>query len=228
MHAGEARHPSTTSNQTSLTGLDSAMSACLEIISVASTSRFTPPADQQENDDYLVRSYSAKLALLVHALTDDTSTLATDTQSNKAALAFGLYDQLVRLPALIHRGIPVFSDELYKQFSVQPQELAKHIRVADSSDTPSLKSIPIVTENTGRQSLLSHAVLRAYEAAKDATEDTDTQKKYRHGTTIPLWRLLVLRQQQLGLWQRKQPDLLREKMTLTPIAKLYSAWKNKR
>lgn len=225
LHQGEARHPSTTANQPQLTGLDAALNASLDIVSVASTQRFTPTATEEESDAHLVRSYGAKLALLCHALSDDVQTLATDQQSEKAALAFGLHDQLVRLPSLIHRGMPVFSDELYKQFSTQPQELAKHIRVADS---PALNNIPIVTESTGRRELISHAIERAQKAFEEAVNDTPTQQRYRHDTLIPIWRLLVLRKKQLDLWQARKPDLLRETMTLTPIAKLYNAWKNKR
>lgn len=236
---GSARHPATRLNQEPLAGLASATMACLDIVSVASTQRFTPAQTTQASESELVRSFSARLALLSHALSGDEAHLDTSVHSPLAALAFARYDQLVRLPMLIHRGLPVFSDELYKQFDIRPSDLSEHIRVAasaaqdDSASSkapaaPTLKSIPIVTEKPGRQRLLAHAIECNHAALSQALQDTQTVQLYRTAPLLPLWRLLVLRKHQLDLWKKNQPDLLRERTTLTPLSKFYRAWQNRR
>lgn len=236
---GTARHPATQQNQQALTGLDAAQSACLEIVSVASTQRFTPPSTSAESDAALIRSFLARLALLSHALSSDQNDLDVATHSANAALAFAHHDQLARLPMLIHRGLPVFSDELYQTFDIRPVDLAEHIRVASSTSdktttsasqfsTSNLKSIPIVTEKPGRAGLIAHAIERNHTTFAQAMNDSTTRQRYRKPPLLPLWRLLALRNAQLELWTKHPPDLLRERTTLTPIAKLWCAWRNKR
>ena len=246
LHDGHARHPATQQNQADLQGLDMAQLACLEIISVASTQRFTAAGTRATGEAELIRSFKARLSLLAHALSESESDLDTGTHLDGVALAFGLYDQLARLPALLHRGLPVFSDELYKQFQIQPQTLAEHIRVAESAQSDNtgsthapgtttsttLKNIPIVsdksaTETSGRQQLLAHAIDHCHDALSSATNDAQSAERYRSNAILPLWRLLVLRKYQLDLWQKQQPDLLRERTTLTPLVKLFRAWQHR-
>ena len=251
LHDGTARHPATQQNQVDLQGLDGAQLACLEIVSVASTQRFTAADTHATAEAELIRSFKARLSLLAHALSESVSDLDSDTHLDGVALAFGLYDQLARLPALIHRGLPVFSDELYQQFQIRPQTLAEHIRVAESAQSdsqpdktsvtlaqkatasPTLKSIPIVTdksgsEKSGRQQLLAHAIDHCHDALTSAMNDAKCAQRYRSDATLPLWRLLVLRKYQLDLWQKQQPDLLRERTTLTPLVKLFRAWQHRK
>ncbi|MDC0434090.1 hypothetical protein OAM69_00415 [bacterium] len=256
LHDGIARHPATRQSQVDLQGLDGAQLACLEIVSVASTQRFTAADTHATAEAELIRSFKARLSLLAHALSESVSDLDSDTHLHGVALAFGLYDQLARLPALIHRGLPVFSDELYQQFQIRPQTLAEHIRVAESAQSdnqpdiasvtpaqkatisPTLKSIPIVTdksaseksgsENRGRQQLLAHAINHCHDALTSAMNDAQCVQRYRSDAMLPLWRLLVLRKYQLDLWQKQQPDLLRERTTLTPLVKLYRAWQHRK
>ena len=254
LHDGCARHPATQQNQADLQGLDGAQMACLEIVSVASTQRFTAADTRATAEAELIRSFKARLSLLAHALSVSVADLDTGTHLENVALGFGLYDQLARLPALIHRGLPVFSNELYQQFQIRPQTLAEHIRVAESaqsdnqsdnqSDTasltpasgvaapPRLKSIPIISEKSaneksGRQQLLANAIDHCHDALASAVNDAQCTQRYRIDAMLPLWRLLVLRKYQLGLWQKQQPDLLRERTTLTPLVKLFRAWQHR-
>jgi len=237
---GVARHPATQQNQAALAGLESAKALCLDVVSVASTQRFTPPATTSESDEALTRSFLARLALLAHSLSGDENDLDASRHMASAALAFAQYDQLARLPMLIHRGLPVFSDELYQRFDIRPADLAEHIRVASAStveptntETPlttgvSLKNIPVVIEKPGRKQLIEHAIERNHATFTQSINDPETQQRYRKSPLLPLWRLLVLRHAQLELWARQPPDLLRERTTLTPLAKLWRAWRNKR
>lgn len=238
---GNARHPATQQNQEHLRGLLMAQSACLEIVSAAATQRFTPAATTVENDTNIIKSYRARLALLAHALSGAEQDLDVSTHTDKAALGFGQYEQLVRLPNLIHRGLPVFSDELYKQFEIRPIDLAELIRIDASagqieesesnSQAPASstqKSIPINVDKPGRRQLLAHVIACNKTTLDDAVFDQQTIKRYRTSPLLPIWRLLVLRKHQLDLWDKRQPNLLRERTTLTPMTKLFRAWQNKR
>jgi hypothetical protein len=246
LHDGTARHPSTQLNQRALENLVAAQSACLDIVSVASSQRFTPPQTIESAQTDLERSFKARLALLTHALSNDTADLDCTTHPSTAALAFALYEQLQRLPALIHRGLPVFSDELYKRFNIRPHDLAEHIRVSDAIDASStpddikstasgvlkksntLNNIPVVSDKPGRAELLRHAISHCQSTFVTAINNSDCKQRYRRGSALPIWRLLVLRKHQLDLWHKHQPDLLRERSTLTPLMKFFRAWQHRR
>lgn len=241
LNDGCARHPALQQCQENLKNQERAQAACLDIVSAVSTERFTPFKTNEACDSSLILSFRARLALLAHALSDNPADLETSTHPELAALAFARHEQLVRLPNRIHRGIPVFSDELYQQFAIRPNDLAEHIRIADSAEhssdsalppqTPKvsrLESIPVVTEKPGRNQLLSYVVERNQADLQDAVNDVAVKQRYRHPPLLPIWRLLVLRKYQLDLWNKRQPDLLRERLTLTPISKLFRAWQNRR
>lgn len=246
LHDGTARHPATQLNQQALANLAPAQAACLEVVSVASTQRFTPPQTIELAQAALVRSFKAKLALLTHALSDEVADLDSAAHPASAALAFALHDQLIRLPTLIHRGLPVFSDELYKRYNIRPHDLAEHIRVADDDNNAttsdkvasttepgirksgSLNNIPIVMEKPGRKELLGHAMSSCRSAFEAAIADADCKQHYRSKPALPIWRLLMLRKYQLELWHKQRPDLLRERTTLTPLVKFFRAWQHRR
>ena len=237
---GEARHPATKACQNSLslaatgatqTGTNPTLIACLAVLSSVSDVRFTPPASIEDRDRQLVKNYSARLALLSHALSKDINDL--DIESHPAIAAEGLakHEQLLKLPALLHRGHAVFSDDNYKSHGITPSDLAKDIRVAESTE-PSTNEpsmiIPIVEEKPGKQSLVKAAIEDTHATLLKATLHPEVSKRYRHASLLPLWRLIVLRRKQLELWERKQPNLLREHMTLTPLTKFFHAWRNRR
>lgn len=241
VHQGQARHPATQACQEHLTTLDGAMAACLEIISVASTQRFTPAETTEANEAELIRSYRARLALLAHALSDDPADLTLDTHPDIAALALAQHEQLLRLPSLIHRGLPVFSNELYQQFDTRPHDLAEHIRVSIATDAnedslssnkpqppAKLNAIPVVLDKPGRQALLAFVIAQNHSTLTEAVDSEAAIARYRHSPLLPLWRLIVLRKYQLELWKKNQPDLLRERTTLTPLSKLFRAWQHRR
>ncbi len=243
---GSARHPATQQNQEHLLGLEKAQTACLDIVSVAATQRFTPASTNEENDANIVKSYRARLALLAHALSNVENDLEADSHTHLAALGFGQYEQLVRLPNLIHRGLPVFSDELYKQFGIRPNDLAELIRIdasashnsaaSDETSAPAaqpaagsrLAGITVSVDKPGRRQLLAYVIASNQSTLGKAVSDKLTTQRYRTQPLLPIWRLLVLRKHQLDLWSKHQPNLLRERTTLTPLAKLFRAWQNRR
>ena len=229
MLTGASRHPAAQACQGSLPG--PALPACLGILSASSTTRFTPPSTTAEADALLVQDQVARLALLAHALSDDVAELDLGSHPHNVARALGRHEQLSRLPYLVHRGQAVFSDETYRQFGLQPADLAARVRVAEDARQPegsTLGSIPVVVEKPDRQELLCDRVAAATAEARQALADPLVSRRYRQAPLLPLWRLLVLREKQLSLWQEKQPDLLRERLVLTPLTKFYWAWRHRR
>lgn len=255
MSEGNARHPATQACQDSLALSDfparatdqkpydnqtmlsahPALNACLNIVSAASTMRFTPPDSEKQANVLLEQDYLARMALLAHALSERVEDLDMQTHSACTARALGKFDQLSRLPHLIHRGHAVFSDALYRQHSVSAADLAAKIRITQDSDSTldthansGLNSIPVVVDKPGTQQLLNAAIATTHQDFKDALQDAQTTSRYRRPPLLPLWRLIVLREKQLALWQRNPPDLLRERTTLTPLSKMLHAWRNRR
>ncbi len=276
MVEGTARHPAVQACQSSLLVTDTppwatlqtseagvasvtdnpALNACLNIVSAASSIRFTPPATDADANTLLEQSYLARLALLAHALSGNVDDLNLQRHSRFAARALGKHEQLSRLPQLIHRGQAVFSDALYKKHAIRPSDLAERIRIAnettsetaselanetDSASQPHgsgnnnaaplaasrLGAIPVSIDKPGRQALLNAAIADTHADFRQALEDGETQPRYRQAPLQPLWRLIALRERQLAMWQRNSPDLLRERSTLTPLKKLFHAWRNR-
>jgi hypothetical protein len=188
----------------------------------------------QDRDEQLIKNFTARLALLSHALSDDIDDLDMTTHAPLAAEGLAKHEQLMRLPALLHRGHAVFSDESYKTHKITPSDLAADVRVASATETDnekapvSLAGIPIVEDKPGKRSLIRTAIEDTHATLVKASIHNDVVQRYRHESLLPLWRMIILRRKQLALWEKKQPDLLREHMTLTPVSKLFHAWRNRR
>lgn len=248
MFDGQARHPATQACQINLTRTpaltaesESAvndhapmLSACLDILSSVSTSRFTPPKDDTEADARLTRNHVAQLALLSHALSEHDDDLHQDSHSDIAALALAKHGQLSKLPYLLHRGHPVFSDEMYQRHKTKPADLAQHVRVAQPADAADqtgsgqLKGIPVVQASAGKEHLIASVLSDAHATLRNAIDDEKTTRRYRRPPLLPIWRLLVLREKQAALWLKTKPDMLRQRTTLTPLKKFFIAWRNRR
>ena len=241
MLQGEARHPATQVSERELTGLETAHAHCIEIVSTLANQRFTPVETESEATKNLTRAYRARRALMAHALSSNEQDLIENSHPESIALAFAQYEQLLRLPTLIHRGQPVFSDELYKKFNLRPNDLAAHIRAGSAEEaqsngelenapaaSPTLANIPIVADKPERKLLLHHVIEINFQSLTQALSSEEVAQRYRKPPLLPIWRLLVLRHRQLKLWNANQPDLLRERSTLTPLSKLYYAWLNRK
>lgn len=234
----QARHPEVKACEPTLHGSIAAQEALLAILSVASEERFSAAPKSADTHKLIAKDYTARLALISHALSNRHDDLALDTHAANAALALGLHEKLARLPSLIHRGLPVFSDELYQRFNIRPSDLAQHIRLARQDnanetestelENPTFNAIPIVEQKPGRKALLIDAVSSCLQSFNEAIACEHVRSRYQTEPLLPIWRLLILRQSQLALWSEKHPDLLRERMSLTPLTKLYKAWRNRR
>jgi len=228
LRVGEPRHPRTVACAASLRGLDEAGAALLDVLSVAATTRYTPPVDDAEQRSRLVRDHGARLALLAHAASGRRGDLVEpDVRSAELALGLGLHATLARLPALLHRGHAVFSDAAYARHRQTPALLAGRVRRPSDGDATDVRGdAPDV--GAGCAGLLAEQVDTARTAIDSALADADYRRTYARAELAPIARLAALRARQLRLWQEQRPDLLRETVTPTPLVKLYIAWRHRR
>ena len=262
LRAGEPRHPRTVACAGPLAGLEAANAACLDVLSVAATTRYTPPADDAERRARLVRDHGARLALLAHALSGRAADLEEpDIRNPGLAFALGLHETLARLPTLLHRGFAVFSDADYARHGLSPVALAREVRrrpehgetdeeaggetsreggrdrdrgesrgEASGKASPGarLSGIPVVAAPPERGPMIAASVAAARRALDDALADPAYRATYSRRELAPLARIAAIRARQLRLWQEQAPDLLRENVTPTPLAKLLVAWRHRR
>lgn len=142
------------------------------------------------------------------------------------ALGLGYSHRLNSLAPRIHSGYPVFSDETYQRYNVTPEN---------------------IVGGNDAQTLLEHAIAQAKDALSDAIELCNNQSTAAHLTddhlpiaqrsnqnkggasiSLPLYIMCHIRQAQMQLWQKKQPNLIRESVALTPIRKFFIAYRCKR
>ena len=262
LRAGEPRHPRTVACAGPLAGLEAANAACLDVLSVAATTRYTPPADDAERRARLVRDHGARLALLAHALSGRAADLEEPGVRHPGlAFALGLHETLARLPTLLHRGFAVFSDADYARHGLSPVALAREVRRrpedgetdgeargertreggrgegrgesreeanGEASPGARLSGIPVVAAPPERGPMIAASVAAARRALDDALADPAYRATYSRPDLAPIARVAAIRARQLRLWQEQAPDLLRETVTPTPLAKLLIAWRHRR
>jgi hypothetical protein len=234
--AGNARHPAVQACQAELAGVQNARQHCLNLLSAVAQDRYSPPADDAELEARLQLELGAQLVLMSHALLKDQRALEDDTfRFPELAIALGKVDRLLRLPKLLHRGYGVFSTACYAEHKLTPSDLVAGVRSAgvtiDSNDASGEQTMR-------RQKLLSTAINDAKQSMQNAMYKPPFSLPGQHGAgeskridqpgMLPLVILSSLRARQLQIWQKKPPDLLRERTTLTPVAKYLIAWRCKR
>ena len=237
---GAPRHPRTVACADSLAGDEAATAALLDVLSVAATTRYTPPSDDLEWHARLARDHGARLALLAHALGEAADDLADPAVRHTGlATGLGLHETLSRLPALLHRGFAVFPDATYRSHGLNPAALARHVR-REGPDGARLGGIPVVTDGSGdtddangavdakRRAIVAASVDAASTALEGALTDPDHHAAYSREARAPIARLAALRARKLRLWREQRPDLLRETVTPTPLAKFLVAWRHRR
>jgi len=207
------RHPACVKNKHSLGGNQLAIRHCLSILSSAASIRYTQSESDEQATQLLQTSFKARLALLCDALIHPGSndknrdTLKnTDFQNESLALGFAWHDNLYRLPFLLHRDYAVFSDETYARHATTPTDFSRE----------------------GSQPLLQESIEQALSFFDLALGSKNENSLFNEPALLPLWRLAKLRQEQLKLWQRQGTQLVSERATLTPIKKLYIAWRHRR
>lgn len=240
---GEARHPACRAVQQELRGNTTARDHALSLLSSTASRRLSNQALESDTDQQIEIDFSARLALLAHSLSQENHDLRLPAHSRSLARGLGWHEQLARLPHLLHRGLPVFSDESYRQAGLRVTDLVSRIRVAGHAtgqSAPTAESEPtteVKVERCDEQQgatdqaiarLLAETTARSLQDLQQAIRDNRVRGHFRRAPLMPLWRWIVLRERQLQLWQRQPPNLLRERRSLTPLNKLFHAWRNRR
>ena len=237
---GAPRHPRTIACRACLGGSPRAAARRLDVLSVTATERFAPPATDEEARERHERDYGARLALLAHALSAQATDLDDDGVRHAAlARGFGSHAALSRLPALVHRGFAVFSDERYARHALAPAALAAVARRDVSAprrtgpdagaDTDGGAGTADPGDDGGEpRALVAAGVDEALAAFDEALSDARYRAVYARRELAPIARLAALRRRQTRLWRDARPNLLRERLTLTPLVKLAIAWRHRR
>jgi len=210
-----ARHPACTALQHWLPNRSTAQ-ACIDILSVAASERFNPAATDVEWLERIEQGYHARIVLLHHALQHDAKD-RSNVPIKYVAMAHGLgqIDRLLSLPALLHKGYAVFSDERYSQFNLAPDDLLK---ISDQSlnDANDIQ--------TNASTLMQWAMSQANTAFSKTHNESPFTDKPPSDTLLPLIIMSTLRQKQIQLWLKKSPNLLRETVSITPMRKFFSTY----
>lgn len=186
---------------------------CMAVLSAAANERMSPASTEADLSAELASAYYARGALLLDGLNGKPSTDETMEQLiPDLANAFSHSGRLRQLRRLLHRGIAVFSDECYQQFDLQPSTLIEYV----ASTEPRNEQIDQLIAN--RVDLAAAAYVKA-----EKVLTIDMVKK--EPTLLPLLTLTRMRQQQVHLWQKQRPDLLRESITPTPVRKFWLTWR---
>ncbi len=204
----------------------------LAVLSAAANERYSPAQSIEDWQLGLQQDYNARLALLQLALASGTD-LPVHTHNSKEArqspaqanaipnalwmaqlaLALGHFDCLDNLALLLHKGLAVYSDAHYQQHKLQPEKLIEARAKTTESDV----------HNFIQKQL--QLALAEFDKLAEMLKRSDSRYTQHE---LPFLILAKLRHKQLQLWQKQQPDLLRESIKLTPITKFWHAWRCRR
>jgi len=186
---------------------------CMAVLSAAANERMAPATTEADLSAELGSDYYARGALLLDGLIGKPSTPELmDQLLPDLANAFSHSARLRQLRRLLHRGIAVFSDEYYKQFDLEPTTLIQYV----ASDEPRNEKIDRLIADRVDLAAAAHA-----KAETALTIDMVKQQS----SLLPLLTLTHMRQQQIRLWQKVRPDLLKESITPTPVRKFWLTWR---
>jgi len=186
---------------------------CLTILSAAANERMAPASTEAELNAQLIPDYNARGALLLDGLMDKpVSEDKIQELVPDLADAFLRSGRLRQLRRLLHRGIAVFSDEVYEQFDLQPSDLTNYVATT-------------APRNEKIDNLIASRVDLAVVAYKKAESIITVDLVKESPQLLPLLTLTRMRQQQVDLWQKQRPDLLKESITPTPVRKFWLTWR---
>ena len=251
---GAPRHPALIGPARDLAGQAEARQACVALLDATGELRLETQATEAIRHDLLRRQTRARIQLVLHAATDNAHWLDdSETITDQLAGAHGEMDQLLQLPRLLHRGFAVFSDACYRRHDLTPAALMQRIAVARSvvplqhpefglsdeqetsagtaADTGTETGIETGTGTAHDADVLARAV-SLYRAAtrhalhgfEQARADTPLPAGDLHREALPVLILTALRERQCRLWLRRSPELLRERVSISPLRKLYITW----
>lgn len=186
---------------------------CMAILSAAANERMAPATKEQDLSEQLASDFTARGMLVLDGLFGEpTPDKISEQVVPGLAKAYSHSDRLRQIRHLLHRGIPVFSNEYYEKFDLDPTALIEHIATEE-------------THNEKIEALLADSVDKAAAVYSDIDSLLPISMVKEEPRLLPLLTLTRLRHQQINLWQKQRPNLLRESLTPTPVRKFWLTWR---
>ena len=218
LHAGEPRHPAAVACA-DLAGSDIARERLLALLGAAASDRLEPARDIESLDAVLATVGGLRAALACDALAPGTGHL-DDPARVPPGIGVGLarHERLSRLPPLLARRHPVFSAELHRRHGVPEGALLAGVRLAPIEGDAGAAAADTDEARAARRALLADAVGIAAARLAEGLEDERAAR-----LPAPVRAFAALRLKQLALWRKARTDLLRERRSLTPLSKAWTA-----
>jgi len=240
----QPRHPACIAVKTYLNS-NKPLEASLAILTAAATERYTSFATEKTLNETMLADYGARLSLLEEAMDrlPDTKThtnvrhcdkpinfhakselmannkaASTLSQTDLIALGLGRFDRLYSLAKRLRSGYPVFSDERYKEYGLTPEDLLSHSAQISAQSADSQHKV---------RALLGSAVDDALSSVDNAVVFL-AEQAISKPSNLTVQILCHIRHAQLKLWKKREPNLLNESVTLTPLRKFIIAYRCKR
>jgi hypothetical protein len=215
----DARHPDCVAAQRWLPHRSTAQ-ACIDVLSVAASERFNPAVNDSEWLERIQQDYHARIVLVHHALQYDAEDRSNvPIKYTSMAQGLGQVDRLLLLPTLLKKGYAIFSDERFTQCNITPEDLLS----LTSGTEPHSQDKQEAANN-----LIHWAMSQANTSLAQAMTESPFTDKPASKSLLPMIIMTTLRQQQVKLWLKKSPNLLRETVSVTPMRKFISTYRLKR
>lgn len=213
LHDAQARHPDAKRCMPWLASNNFAQEQLTAILDAATAARFDAPEQDDDWQAVVKRDYHARLQLIFTALTGKP---APDLEA--LATALGWVDILRYLPTRVHHDQLSFPPSWLTDANLDNATLHKSIRVHGRENTDSAHAESV-------SALIDRAISKGLQEIESAIASDTCQSLNDQPETriIPVW--LRMRQAQLVVWQKSQPNLMRETITLTPLKKWWLAFR---
>jgi phytoene/squalene synthetase len=213
LHDSQARHPDAKRCMPWLAHSNAAQELLTAILDAATAARFDAPELDDDWEAVITRDYHARLKLIFTALTGKP---APDLEA--LATALGWVDILRQLPTRVHHDQLSFPPSWLTDANIDNAALHRSIRVHGRKVPDSAHEDPV-------RVLIDRAIAKGLQEIERAIASDACRTLNDHPDTriIPAW--LRMRHAQLRVWQKSQPNLMRETITLTPLKKWWLAFR---
>ncbi len=224
---GQARHPSTQKFQNLMAATSGDINAIknwvpdlLTVLSCNANERFSNAAtddlfEQRINDDYCARLRLLSRSILApDSKGSDETLLSPVLITNELIFGLGLFDRLRQFYKLQAGGAMVWPDTWYAQHDLEPEHLH------EAQKKPQLMQLFASAGNTAIKGLEN--------GLSTVWQHEPASQVHLSQPSAAIITAATLRLAQLKMWQRKQPDLLRQYHSLTPLRKSLLTWRTQR
>lgn len=209
LHDGVPRHPICVANR-DLARSSQAMERALDVLGASTEERLDPAETDAQLDERLNRGGAARAWLALQGSDSERLDGLPDVALADVANGLARHERLARMAQLLNQSQPVFALEHYRAFSATPADIG-------SSDG----------EARARSTRLVEAAIATARQRIARGLDALSTSVPRGEPARALLVLARLRDAQLALWERHSAELVRVRPSLTPIRKLFIAWRTR-